>query len=141
MRSQRAGWMARVTSSVGSCRSLRTSSSVIARVFCRKPSTTGGGTGRRSAAKLAEAAGGAPSKGGCTISCLRFRGIPGEMDENVAEGHVDPGYLSFELVRSAESDRLSSMHNGDPVTEPIRLLHVVSCQDYGRSGAAPKLFD
>src|SRR5664280_2788209 len=117
--SHRIGWTARVISSTGSWRSLRSSPSRMVSVSDRNRSGPGGS---------AQPARGAARSSDLTVttsSCVD-RG-PRDLPKHVVEGGVraDRG---LQLVRAADRADPPAMHDGNPVAQLLRLLHVVSCQ-------------
>src|SRR5690348_6390976 len=129
MTSHRAGWMARVTSSVRSWRSFCNSTRHIA--YTRVPS-------RRSAFVLTDAAGGAASCPDIAKppSIQRVAGVPAEdRVQVVARAIVDRGgQPADELGRRTERADGAPVHQGDPVAVLLGFLHVVRGDQYRHAG-------
>src|SRR5215468_261750 len=143
--SHSAGWMARVYSSVRSCRILRSSTqqSVATRLARRRrpawgrPAGSPGGPGRSGSA---EAAGGAP--GAADLTDASLLGIVVQRPAGVMTEHVvERGSLaqpSLELGRGAGGPDGAVVHERDPVAVQVGLLHVVGGHEDGRVAGLPE---
>src|SRR5581483_2446568 len=139
--SQRAGCTARVRMSVGSWRSLRASRSTMVKVAARKRRGPVSAARGRSLAGLAQPARGAAFAGSLTVRSYPFLAGPRIVGEHVVERGSRPPDTGLERGRGAERREAAVMQNGHPVTQVIRLVHVVRGQHDGRAVLRPQLLD
>src|SRR5579862_9615953 len=130
--SHSAGWIARVYSSVRSCRILRTSTQhkVPIRLARRRSAVTGSSWMTGSSA---EAAGGAPGAAYVTdasfFRCL-VQGVAGVVTEHVVERRAlaEPG---AQVGGPAGGADRGAVHQRDPVAVRVGLVHVVRGHQHG----------
>src|ERR1035437_8390819 len=128
-RSHSSGWTARVSSSVGSWRSLRSSPSVIVQASRTK---------RTGAIGSAQAAGRSARSGDVTVLTSFLAGLAqsraGEMGEGVIEA-LARACLGGQFGRRSEGHELAEVHEPDTAAQFGRLVHAVSGQkDRGAGG-------
>src|SRR5258706_4033549 len=122
----RAGCTVRVSTSVGSWRSLRTSHDAIISVFLKKFMMSAIGETWRGCANVSVL----PKSlccaaGSCSFTVIssRFEGITCVIDKHIVERGMLTAYCGLEIVRSIQRNNVSSMHDAYAVTEAIGLLH------------------
>src|SRR5690349_24719623 len=119
MSSHRTGWMARVTSSLGSWRTLRISTSATASVSSMK---------RRSGPGSAHPLGRATGASDVTVGASGVDVMAGEGHEDVVEGRVRT-QVPLQVRRCPDDRDAAVDHDRDPVTQLVRFLHVVGGDD------------
>src|SRR5258706_16221355 len=124
--SHSAGCTVRVSTSVGSWRSLRTSHDAIISVFLKKFMISAIGETWRGCANVSVL----PKSprcaaGSCSFMVIssRFQGIACIMDKHIVERCMLASYCGLEIVRSIQRNDVSSMHDTYTMTEAIGLLH------------------
>src|ERR1017187_4116697 len=137
MRSHSAGWRARVTSSVKSWRSLRSSNSVMTNVFSMKPVK-----GRISVAVmgvgLAKALGRSAFGGNVAEAAAGIQRCAGIVDEDVIQG-VAGAQRGLEFLGGAERGHFAEVHDGHAITILLRLLQVMRGEEQGRAVVGPQV--
>src|SRR5215207_10284083 len=131
--SHRMGWTARVTSSVESCRSLRTSSSAIASVLTKKPLTLDNRSVPAAAYGSAEAPRRTSSSRSLTVAASRVERVPGVVDEDVAERRPRVADGRLEPFGRVVDDDPPAVHDRDAAAQVLGLLHVMGREEDGRA--------
>src|SRR6185312_5925019 len=134
--SHSAGWTARVTSSVRSCRSFCSSTRHIVATREIPVATVRNGPGS------AEATGGAAGSTDIAhVSLLgRGEGVAGVAAEDVVERGRGAD-RALEVGRCAQRADPTAVHERDPVAVLVGLLHGVRRDEHGHAGGPPDLVD
>src|SRR5665648_870118 len=127
--SHRTGWTARMTSSVRSCFSF--CSSTRQKVTTREPSRRAPRTGRESWSAQMDGAPGAADTAQPSSPVLDEVAAR-EGAEDVLEAGPRP-LGGLQLIRSPDGAQPPEVHQGDPVAQCVRLLHVVGRQEHRRA--------
>src|ERR1700674_648792 len=124
--SHKAGCTARVNTSVGSWRNLRTSHSAIISVFLKKlPVAASRETCCGCAHTMVLPKSPRCAAGSCsfTVTSSRFQGVPCIMDKHIVECRLLATHCGFEILRSVKRNDVASVHNPYTIAEAISFLH------------------
>src|SRR5579859_7780 len=135
--SHRAGCTVRVSTSVGSWRSLRTSHSAITSVFLKKLAVAASGEiacGCAMAILSAKPASGASGFCSFTVASSSFQGIACIVDKHVVERCMLATHSRFEMFRCIERDDVASMHDSDTAAQAVGFFHRMGGQKNGHIG-------
>src|ERR1044071_6112616 len=134
--SHRTGWTARVTSSVKSCRSFRTSSSVIVSVLTKNPPAFVNSPPPAGAYGSAETPCRTSSSRSLTEAASRVERVARVVYEDVAERGGRVADRRLEPRGRVVRDDAAAVDDGDAAAEALGLLHVMRREEDGR----PRLF-
>src|ERR1039458_8046417 len=136
MSSHSAGWRARVTSSVKSWRSLRSSNSVMTNVFSMKPVK-----GRINVAvmgRLAKALGGSTFGGNVAETAAGIERRAGIVDKDVIQG-VAGAQRGLEFLAGAKRGHFAEVHDRHAIAIFLRLLQVMRGKEQSRTVVGPQI--
>src|ERR1017187_1660383 len=137
MSSHSAGWSARVTSSVKSWRSLRSSNSVMTNVFSMEP-VKGWINVAVMGVGLAKALGRSAFGGNVAEAAAGIGRRAGIVDEDVIQ-RVAGAQRGLEFLGGAKRGHFAEVHDGHAIAILLRLLQVMRGEEQGRAVVGPQV--
>src|SRR5208337_746415 len=123
--SHSAGWMARVSSSLGSWRILRNSNSAMTRVLLTNPAPRFRREATGSSSRLTQPLGRAPGSGHFTVTSPGIDHAARIMDEDIIQSGLLAAQRRLESRGRANGRHPAQMHDRHPVAQVIGFLHEV----------------